>query len=172
SNRQNARLAWSPKGGSNGTLHLVWEGSKTPEVGSYADTTYAQSTDGGKTWSAPKRLADSDPAQLQGNYLPNVVIAPNGRVDVVWWDTRDDPGLRSNDVYYTYSTDNGATFSKNIRVTDQSVDRRFGVWGQNFDQNSPPSLASENAYAVFAWDDTRLSRGEDGLINPADPVAA
>ncbi|MGH9279190.1 MAG: hypothetical protein ACRD12_13930 [Acidimicrobiales bacterium] len=171
-NRQNPRLAWSPEGGSNGTLHMVWEGSQNPALNSYADTTYSKSTDANATWSPPKRLADSDPAQLQGNYLPNVVIAPNGRVDVVWWDTRDDVGIRANDVYYTYSTDNGETFAKNIRVTDQSIDRRFGVWGQNFDQNSPPSLASENEYAIFAWDDTRLSRGEDGQINPVDPVAA
>ena len=73
-----------------------------------------------------------------------------------------DPGIQANDVYYAYSTDDGATWSKNIRITDQSVDRRFGLWGANFDQKSPPSVASANQFAAFAWDDTRFSRDEAG----------
>jgi hypothetical protein len=170
-NRQNVRLAWSPEGGAQGTLHMVWEGSLHPEVNSFAETMYSRSTDGGNTWSAPTRLSDTDPAKLVGNYLPNVQVAPDGRVDVAFWDTRDDPGIRSNDVYYTYSTDNGKTWSKNIRVTDQTVDRRFGVWGNNFDQNSPPSLTSTNEYAMFAWDDTRNSRPDNTVgVSPADPT--
>lgn len=169
-NRQNVRLAWSPEGGANGTLHMVWEGSKTPEVNAFAEPFYSKSTDGGKTWSAPTRISDSDPAHPAGGFLPNVQVAANGRVDIAWWDTRDDPGIRSNDVYYVYSNDNGTTWSKNIRITDQTVDRRFGVWGNNFDQNSPPSLASTNEYAMFAWDDTRLSRGDAGTVQAGDPT--
>ena len=45
------------------------------------------------------------------------------------------------------------------------------MWGNNFDQNSPPSLASTNEYAMFAWDDTRLSRGDAGTVQAADPTA-
>ena len=67
----------------------------------------------------------------------------------------DDPGIRSNDVYYAYSDDDGRTWSANRRITDRSVDRRLGVWGANYDINSPPSVASTNAYAIFGWDDTR-----------------
>ncbi|MFN2638213.1 MAG: hypothetical protein ABR585_14445, partial [Gemmatimonadaceae bacterium] len=44
------------------------------------------------------------------------------------------------------------------------------VWGNNFDQNSPPSLASTNQYALFAWDDTRLSRGEGGPLLADNPI--
>jgi hypothetical protein len=44
------------------------------------------------------------------------------------------------------------------------------VWGNNFDQNSPPSLASTNEYAMFAWDDTRLSRGDAGTVQAGDPT--
>ncbi|MDQ6617697.1 MAG: glycoside hydrolase [Actinomycetota bacterium] len=170
-NLQNPRMAWSPGGGPNGTLHLVYEGAiGKAQIASFADVFYLRSTDMGQTWSAPVRLADDDPAALSGKYLPNVVVAPNGRVDVVWWDTRNDPGIRGNDVYYTYSTDDGATWAKNIRMTDQTVDRRFGVWSNNFDQNSPPSLASTNAVALVGWDDTRFSTGPAGQVLAADPV--
>lgn len=172
SNRQNARMAWTPGGGAQGTLHLVWEYSPQPSVNSYAEAEYIRSTDGGKTWSNNVRLADSDPKLLLGTYLPNLTVSPNGRLDATWWDTRDDPGIRSNDVYYAYSLDDGKTWSKNYRITDQTIDRRFGVWGNNFDQNSPPGMVSTNQYTMFAWDDTRLSRGDQANIQAGDPVAA
>jgi len=162
-------IKWSPEGGSAGTLHMVTEGSTRPELNAYATIFYLRSTDGGKTWTAPKVLADDDPKNLNGKYIPNISLAPNGRVDVAWWDTRDDPGIRSNDVYYTYSTDNGTTWAKNIRITDQTIDRRLGVWANNFDQSSPPSLASTNAYALVGWDDTRFSLNDKGTVQLADP---
>ncbi|MGI8983479.1 MAG: sialidase family protein [Acidimicrobiales bacterium] len=165
------QVKWSSGGGSNGTLHLVYDGSDRPEIASYANVYYTRSTDGGRTWSEPSLLPDEDPALLNGKFIPNMSVAPNGRVDVAWWDTRDDPGIRANDVYYTYSQDNGRTWAPNIRVTDQVIDRRLGVWGNNFDQNSPPGIASVNAYAILGWDDTRFSRGEDGNVEIADPIS-
>ena len=86
-------------------------------------------------------------------------MAPNGRVDVTWWDTRDTPvpGTQTNDVYYTSSFDNGETWGRNARITDQSISRRYGVFLNNFNMSAPPGLASTNAYAVLGWDDTRLT---------------
>ncbi|HJV08492.1 MAG TPA: sialidase family protein [Acidimicrobiales bacterium] len=170
---QNVREAWTPGGGPNGTLHMVWEWRHPGDLAQYADVGYIRSTDGGKTWSQPKTLADDDPKRFAPKYLPMLSVSPNGRIDAAWWDTRDDPGIqRAQDVYYAYSDDDGQTWSKNIRVTDQTIDRRFGVWGNNFDQNSPPGLASTNQFAVFAWDDTRLSRGEEGQLDLTSPVGA
>jgi len=151
------QILWSPKGGPEGTLHLVQQGTDRPEVSSYGSIFYRRSIDGGKTWSDRKMLPDSDPKLLQGQYIPNISLAPNGRLDVAWWDTRLDPGQRMNDLFYTYSTDNGDTWSKNIRVTDRSINRNYGVWGVNFDMSSPPGVASTDKFAVFAWDDTRLT---------------
>ena len=169
-NAQNTRIAWSPGGGSQGTLHVVWEWRNPPTVNTYADVGYIRSTDGGKTWSQPKRIADDDPAKFYPKYLPEIRVAPNGRVDAVWWDFRDDPGIRGMDVYYAYSEDDGETWSKNIRMTDQTIDRRYGVWANNFDQNSPPGLLSTNEYALIAWDDTRFSTGEAGEVQTNNPV--
>ncbi|HEX6595412.1 MAG TPA: hypothetical protein VF045_00650 [Acidimicrobiales bacterium] len=169
-NAQNPRIAWTPGGGANGTVHVVWEWRHPAELNTYADVGYIRSTDGGQVWSEPRRIADDDPTKLFGKYLPEIKVAPNGRLDAVWWDLRDDPGIRGMDVYYAYSEDDGVTWSKNYRITDQTIDRRFGVWGNNFDQNSPPSLASVNEYAIIAWDDTRHSRGESGQLVPNDPV--
>ena len=84
-------------------------------------------------------------------------MAPNGRIDVAWFDLRDTPGMRSTDVYYAYSTDDGKTWSKNQRMTDASIDRRLGVYGSGYDIAGQVGIASTNTYAVVGWDDTRNS---------------
>jgi len=149
------QIAWSPKGGPDGTLHFVYEGTDRPELADWIRISYRRSTDGGKTWSPIAVVNDDNPAALFVDRIPDIRTAPNGRVDVVWWSTRDNPGLVGNDAYYAFSTDNGSTWSKNIRMTDRTVDRTIGPFGNNFDLWGPPGLASANAYALVAWDDTR-----------------
>jgi hypothetical protein len=158
------RIAWSPGGGDQGTLHIVSQVNYTATaqnnyngISSAVDVAHKYSTDGGRTWTEPKILSDDDPKDMFVSVIPMISVAPNGRVDVAFWDTRSDPGIRGNDVYYTYSNDDGRTWSKNQRISDRTIDRKFGVWGNNFDMSSPPGIASTNAYAIFGWDDTRAS---------------
>lgn len=157
------RIAWSPGGGPQGTVHIVSQINDTVTsdnpngISGIAHVGYQSSTDGGRTWSQMRFIDDEPHADLRGQYIPMISVAPNGRLDVAWWDTRSDPGIRGNDVYYSHSEDAGKTWSKNIRITDKTVDRKFGVWGNNFDMSSPPGVASTNAYAIFGWDDTRNS---------------
>ncbi len=162
-------LRWSPEGGSGGSLHLVYEGSKRPDITNEVDIFYRRSTDGGRTWSEARILNDDDPSQVFFSGLPHLEVAPNGRLDAVWFDTRDDPGLSTNDVYYSFSTDNGQTWSKNQRITDRSINRKIGPFASNFDLNGPPGLASTDAYALIGWDDTRLA---DELTETQDIFAS
>jgi len=149
------RLRWSSGGGALGTLHLVYEGTTRPTVANDTDTFYQRSTDGGKTWSAGKVINDDDPQSQAFQNSPNLSVAPDGRVDVAWWDARNDPGVRSHDVYYSSSSDGGVTWSKNLRLTDRLVDRRIGIWGNGFDVSAPPGIASTDKFLVVGWDDTR-----------------
>ncbi len=146
---------WGPKGGPDGTLHVVSNGTEDPNIANYSDVYYYNSTDGGKTWSPRKNVTDDDPKQVFNQNFANVAVAPDGRIDVAFFDTRNDPGTRGNDVYVTSSTDNGKTWSKNTRVTDQLIDRKIGVFGNNADVNAPPGLVATNAETVVGWDDTR-----------------
>lgn len=169
-----AIMDWSSEGGSQGTLHIVYEdkvatpGTDTALLLGDRDVFTRRSTDGGKTWSEAKQLNDDpwdpkDGGHSQNN--PAVSIAPNGRIDAVWWDFRNDQGQFQNDVYYSFSDDNGATWSKNLRANDRSIDRRLGVWSNGYDMRMPVGVASTNQVAVFAWDDTRnadkLTDGQD-----------
>ncbi len=162
-------VRWSPEGGDAGSLHLVYEASKRPEVANESDIFYRRSTDGGRTWSEARLINDDDPAQVFFSGLPHLDVAPNGRLDAVWFDTRDDPGLSTNDVYYSFSNDNGQTWSKNERITDRSINRQVGPFASNFDLNGPPGLASTDAYAVIGWDDTRFA---EPLTDTQDIFAA
>ncbi|CAN5765523.1 hypothetical protein BH20ACT1_BH20ACT1_03630 [soil metagenome] len=108
-------LRWSPAGGETGSLHLVWEG-KEPITQGDRDVLYRRSLDGGATWSDN----DDDPELLYGQFHPNLRVAPNGRLDLAWWDQRDAAGAFGTDVYYASSSDAGASWSANQRMTEVS----------------------------------------------------
>jgi hypothetical protein len=92
--------------------------------------------------------------------FPAIGVAPNGRIDLAWYDYRNDVGWKEGDrratfqdVYYASSTDGGKTFSKNVRVNDRPIDRRFGPKLGSI--NGPVGVASTDKVAFIAWDDTR-----------------
>ncbi|MGQ0519807.1 MAG: hypothetical protein ACT4PX_01490 [Actinomycetota bacterium] len=137
------------------------------------DTMLVRSTDGGATWSAPLRLNDDPPgsgapATGPAQRHPMVKVAPNGRVDVVWQDRRH--GYRSpthshlgngearmGDTYYTFSSDNGATFAPNRRISDksQNLDVGYDHYGQIYWSWGPTLAHIGNDEVLFAWQDSR-----------------
>jgi len=119
---------------------------------------FARSTDGGITWSAPVRIND-DVSTTNTQWFGTMSVAPNGRIDVVWLDTRDaQPGLDSSSLYYSYSVDQGFTWSANERMS-AGFDPHLGYpnqdkMGDYFD------MISDNSGAHLAWANT-LNGEED-----------
>ncbi|MCA1692000.1 MAG: glycoside hydrolase [Actinobacteria bacterium] len=151
-------LKWSPEGGAQGSLHMVYEDKPDQtERSADRDIYYQRSTNGGRTFDSPTKLNDDDPTQLRVQVTPNLSVAPDGRLDATWWDFRNDPGTFVNDVYMSTSTDNGATWSKNVRVTDRSINRKLGVWSNGYDIRQPPGMAATDELTLLGWDDTRLA---------------
>lgn len=149
---------------TNGELYVAWEdaGSRPPAV------LFMRSTDQGATWAPPAKLNDKDPQRMWDfkEFNPSIAVAPNGRIDAVWTDWRDDitfvpaPGQRNvlQHVYGTYSNDGGRTWAPNFRITDRAIDRRLSVWSTGV--NGPVGLASTDAAGYVAWDDSRNSTVE------------
>lgn len=92
-----------------------------------ADIQLIVSTDGGVTWSTPVRVNDDTTTNDQ--FHPALAVTAAGAVEVAWYDKRNAPNDDAWDVYLAQSTDGGATFSANLRITDQTFGTPTDLWG-------------------------------------------
>jgi hypothetical protein len=99
-----------------GQLYLTWSDKGTRD----ADVLFSTSKDRGQTWSAPIRVNDDPAGNGANQFQPQMAVAPDGVVNIAFFDTRNDPRHLLIDVYMTQSVDNGRSFLKNLRVTTQS----------------------------------------------------
>lgn len=166
-----AMLAADP---SSGNLYLVWHGhaepnNTGPQFDGDLEIFVRTSTDGGDTWG--ERVLVNDDTVNANQYEPGVSVAPSGRVDIAWYDFRHSPtpplvspghngDKGTSDVYYSYSTDGGRTFAPNVRVTDRSIDRSVGVWGNDINSKFNIGIASSDQAVHLAWQDSRNAVGE------------
>ena len=81
---------------------------------------FAKSTDGGATWTPPVRVNDI----LTGQHFYSSIAASGGVISVIWYDSRNgqqpNGAITGLDVFYAESTNSGASFSTNVRVTSTS----------------------------------------------------
>lgn len=80
------------------------------------DVMFTRSTNGGVNWSSPIKIND-DPGTSAYQWFGTMSVAPTGRIDVVWLDTRNNPSNTSA-LYYSKSIDGGVTWSPNERLSD------------------------------------------------------
>lgn len=159
-------LGWTPKGGDKGTFVAVYNATPpTAPSMNLEDIVVQRSTDGGSTWTPALAIDDDSPELNATSFYPQLNVAPNGRIDVAWQDNRDATSTDFHfDVRYSYSTDGGLTWAKNIKVNDRPNDFNLGV-SYNSDYRYPNGVASANQYAIVGWADTRnasdLSQAQD-----------
>ncbi len=122
------------------------------------DVMFSRSTDGGLTWDVPVQIND-DNSVTNTQWFTTMSVAPNGRIDMVWLDTREDNfGLDSSALYYSYSLDQGTTWSVNEKMS-ALFDPHVGYpnqlkMGDYFD------MTSDSSGAHLAWSNT-LNGEED-----------
>jgi hypothetical protein len=80
------------------------------------DVMFVRSTNGGTSFSAPVRVND-DATTNKWHWFGTFAVAPNGRLDAVWLDTRNDAGNLLSQLFYSYSIDAGVTWSANVAVS-------------------------------------------------------
>jgi hypothetical protein len=90
--------------------------SVQPPGRSTTDVMFVRSTDGGATFSAPVRVNDDNDTS-KWHWFGTFAVAPNGRLDAVWNDNRNAANFDSQ-LFYSYSTDAGVTWSANVPVSN------------------------------------------------------
>ena len=79
---------------------------------------FVRSTDGGSTFTAPRRINDDPANHSKWHWFGALSVAPNGRIDVVWYDTRNAADNTTSQLFYSYSSDGGNTWSPNAAVSN------------------------------------------------------
>jgi hypothetical protein len=83
-----------------------------------SDVMFVRSTDAGRTFSAPRRINDDPINHAKWHWFGTLSVAPNGRIDVVWFDTRDAANNTTSQLFYSYSADGGRTWSRNVAISN------------------------------------------------------
>ena len=79
----------------------------------------SRSEDGGATWSPPVPVNDDPTTNGAWHWMAAHAVAPNGRIDVIWNDTRDSGNALLSRLYYSYSYDAGQTWADNVAVSPE-----------------------------------------------------
>ena len=114
---------------SGNNVYVVWNGTDS----SNSEIFFKRSTDGGATFSPLLNLSSN-----RGHSYDQKIAASGNKVYVVWKDLTTANG----DIYYTRSTDGGATFEKTTNLTKNN---------SRYSSNSPHIGVSENnVYVVWS----------------------
>lgn len=100
-------------GPNRGTIYINWSDQRNGTTDT--DIWFVKSTDGGETWSAPKRINDDNSKRHQF-FTWMAIDQTNGNLHTVFYDRRAYSDRRT-DVYYAVSKDGGETF-KNEKISE------------------------------------------------------
>ena len=143
---------------NSGAIYVAWPDMRNGNLDIYMSA----STDGGLTWSANKRINDDSGSTTQ--YMVDLAIDHHGTVHAAWEDKRSGAW----NIYYSNSTDGGATWATNLRVSSADTPGSYNRPGDYFAIEAGP-----NDYIYVVWTD---GRGNDFDIyyarSPGFPVAA
>lgn len=105
-------------GPHRGNVYIAWIGSITgPQLPrSWVGTVYfSRSTDGGKSWEEPRAIT---PVNGSTGLFQSIACDPvTGEVALAWLDRRANPGTTKFRLYFTRSSDGGATFGEQQPLT-------------------------------------------------------
>jgi hypothetical protein len=110
-------LAVDRSGGpTNDNIYML--ATVQPSGRNTTDVMFSRSTNGGLNFSAPIRINDDPNPQNSWHWFGTFGVAPNGRIDSVWLDTRNATNTIDSQLFYSWSTDGGVTWAPNVAVSD------------------------------------------------------
>jgi len=109
------------KSGTSTNNYIYMLASVQPSGRSTTDVMFVRSTDGGLTFSAPHKVNDDPVNPNKWHWFGTFSVAPNGRLDAVWYDTRNAANNTDSQLFYSYSTDAGVTWAPNVAVSNSFI---------------------------------------------------
>src|SRR3989454_948505 len=142
---------------SSDAIYLAWPDQRNGNQDIY----FANSTDGGKTFGTNHRINDDSGATSQ--WMVDLAVDRRGTVHAAWEDGRDG----NSNIFYSNSTNGGATWATNVRVSSEDTPRSYDRPGDYF----AIEVGFDDSINIV-WTD---GRGEDFDIffarNPGFPTA-
>lgn len=124
-----------------------------------ADVMMVRSTNFGATFSAPRRVNDDPVNHAKWHWFGTLSVAPNGRLDAVWLDTRYAANNTASQLFYSYSNNGGVTWARNIPVSTP-FNPFLGYPNQN-KMGDYMTMVSDNSGADVAY--TATFNGEQDI---------
>ncbi|MCX6163931.1 MAG: T9SS type A sorting domain-containing protein [Ignavibacteriae bacterium] len=107
-------------GTRNGYIYVCWAQKNLVPAGSDADICFAYSANGGSSWSTPVKVNDDPINNGKLQFLPRITVdQSNGKIAILFYDTRDFIYADSCHTYMAVSADGGNSFF-NMRVSSAS----------------------------------------------------
>ncbi|MFI5125767.1 MAG: PKD domain-containing protein [Candidatus Acidiferrales bacterium] len=142
---------------AKGNINLVWADNIPPDFN--PDSYFARSSDGGATFSSPLNISNN--AGFSAN--PFLTIDAGANINVAWEDNT--PG--NGDIFFSRSTDSGATFSASVNLSNDPL---LSL--------APVIAADKNGNINVTWQDATpgisqifFSRLASGTVANQPPVA-
>lgn len=142
--------------GLSGTLSVVWE----DDANAASDISFSHSSDSGATFSVPESLSlhtgNSTNAQL--------ALDASGNIDIIW----ENDSRGNFDVFFSRSSDNGATFSAPTDISNGSGTAQNGLIG--LDPKGNIYLVWQDGTAPGANPDIFFALSGDGGVTFSTPL--
>src|SRR4029077_9310867 len=99
-----------------------------------------------------RRINDDRVNHAKWHWFGTLSVAPNGRIDVVWFDTRNATNNTMSQLFYSYSADGGRSWSPNVAISNSfnpfvgyPNQAKLGDYITSVSDNASASIS----YAVF-----------------------
>ena len=153
-------------GPTRGNLYLLC--SVVTDTNSVCNVMFSRSTDKGMTWSTPVRVNDDPTNRDSAHWLGTLSVAPNGRLDACWNDTRNSTNHTISELFYSWSYDGGVTWAPNRRISPQ-FDPEIG-WPQQQKMGDYMGMVSLNEGACIAYAATFNGEEDVYFVRPELPI--
>jgi hypothetical protein len=141
---------------SQGRIFISYCSAPTAGSTRNYDPVVQVSTDEGATWSVQRSANMAVVGDTADQYLPWLWVDPTDVVHVFWCDMRNYNNL-NGDVYYSYSTDHGVTFSPTEMINDVTP-CLYGSVAANY-QGDYNMICADMGRVYVEWCDNRLRGG-------------